>query len=122
MRIIWAFVALLGAAVLVGCAGAPMPPGDDPSIRGTVTTVTPGAEGTVTILVDAGAGPRFAYDIASVRLTPDTRVLRSTGTNGYEAASAADVALGNLIDVWFTGPVAESYPVQATAGTVLVLE
>jgi len=29
--------------------------------------------------------------------------------------------VGARVRVWFTGPVAESFPVQATAGTVLIL-
>ncbi len=28
---------------------------------------------------------------------------------------------GRGVDVWFSGPVAESYPVQATAGVVQIL-
>lgn len=32
------------------------------------------------------------------------------------------VRAGSIVSVWFTGPVAESYPVQARAGAVVLEE
>jgi hypothetical protein len=32
-----------------------------------------------------------------------------------------DLSAGQRVAVWFTGPVAESYPVQATAGAIEIL-
>ncbi len=60
------------------------------------------------------------YDKAAVRLT--------TATKFYEwkdgkkkAAKFADLKVGTRVQCVFTGPVAESYPVQATASEVLIL-
>jgi hypothetical protein len=52
-----------------------------------------------------------------VRVTKDTAVWTPQGARGV----AADLARGELVAVWFSGPVAESYPVQAAAGAVQIL-
>ena len=31
------------------------------------------------------------------------------------------IAVGTVAEAWFTGPVAESYPVQATAKTIVIV-
>lgn len=101
-----------------GCAAAP--PEEDPSIRGTVTSLESGPTGA-TLLVESGPQPTYAYDRASIRVDGDARVFRATTDSDFEVATFADLALGQQLDVWFTGAVAESYPVQATAGTVVIL-
>jgi hypothetical protein len=35
--------------------------------------------------------------------------------------TAADLGPGQMVSVWFDGPVAESYPVQATAADLRIL-
>jgi hypothetical protein len=86
-----------------------------------VDTLTPGGDaGSVTLLVVADPDVPSAYDRASVRVTATTAVWASAGEGGT-APSVADLAKGQRVAVWFTGPVAESYPVQATAGDVEIL-
>jgi hypothetical protein len=84
--------------------------------------VVAGAGGERTVMVESNGTPAFDYDKASVRVGPDTRVLRATGTSTYAIASAEDLVTGATVDVWFEGAVAESYPVQASAGTVVIGE
>ena len=69
------------------------------------------------LLVVAAPGSTSSVDRASVRVTKDTVVWTAEGLRG----DAADLAEGEQVGVWFSGPVAESYPVQATAGVVMVL-
>lgn len=112
----------LAAAVILGVAACtPSVPDEDPSIRGTVTVRTPSSDGGQ-LLVEAGSGSRFEYDKASVRITKDTPILRSAGAGSYKKATFDDLTEGTTVDVWFTGAVAESYPVQATAAVVLILD
>lgn len=59
------------------------------------------------------------YDAATVAVVPDTEILQVT-PSGTAVATTAEVVEATRLDVWFTGPVAESHPVQATAGTVLL--
>jgi hypothetical protein len=72
------------------------------------------------LLIEDGSG---AYDKASITTT--------TETTWYEVVGGALTALdttpdavdltGRTVAVAFVGPVAESYPVQATAGWVVLL-
>ena len=125
-----AVLAVLGAAVVVGgCGGAtaaqpapPSPSAPPPApadITGAVSDLTIGAAGDSlpVLLVVADPGSGSAVDRASVRVTADTVVWTAEGVRG----AASDLAKGDRVAVWFSGPVAESYPVQATAGDVEIL-
>ena len=123
-----AALAALGAAVVGGCGGAtaaqpasPSPsvsPSGPADITGVVRDLTPGEDAdTATILVVADPGSTSSVDKASVRVTADTVVWTAEGVRG----EAANLAEGELVGVWFSGPVAESYPVQATAGAIEIL-
>jgi beta-N-acetylhexosaminidase len=106
--------------LLAACAsqtGSEAVPGTDPSIRGTVTRVSPDEPRTV--LVEENPGEESGSNKASVRLTGDTRVLRRSG-EAVQRAAPADLAVGQTVSVWFTGPVRESFPVQADAGTIVI--
>ncbi|TDB37966.1 MAG: DUF3221 domain-containing protein [Actinobacteria bacterium] len=113
-------VAVVSAALLVSaCFLMPSPPDTEPSIRGTITSITLDASGLGSVLVEAAPGEGLAYDKASVAIVDKTRVLLK-GTDGWGRFSASDLKKGDTVEVWFTGAVAESYPVQATADTLVV--
>jgi hypothetical protein len=76
-----------------------------------------GGDSLPVLLVYADPGSTSSVDRASVRVTKDTVVWTAQGTRG----DAADLAKGQKVGIWFSGPVAESYPVQATAGVVMIL-
>jgi hypothetical protein len=126
-----AMLAVLGAAVVGGCGGAtaaqpasPSPPAPSPGaadITGVVDDLTPGGDaGAVTLLVVADPRVTGPYDRAAVRVTADTSVWAPAGEGRVELA-VDDLAEGQRVVVRFSGPVAESYPVQATAGDVEIL-
>jgi hypothetical protein len=125
-----AVLVFLGAAVVGGCGGAtagqpasPSPSAPPPStpadITGTVRDLSAGTGGDSlpVLLVVADPGTTSSVDRASVSVTADTVVWTAEGARGRPA----DLAEGQQVGVWFTGPVRESYPVQATAGVVMVL-
>ncbi len=134
-----AVLAVLGAAVVAGCGGATAaqpaspspsaqpssgrpsasPPAGPADITGVVNdlSVSTAGDSQPVLLVIAAPGSTSSVDRASVRVTKDTVVWTAQGTRG----DAADLAEGEQVGVWFSGPVAESYPVQATAGVVMVL-
>lgn len=60
-----------------------------------------------------------AGDKAIVTVSTDTRVLRQAA-DGFERATFDDLDTGRQVAVWYRGPVAESYPVQATAATIVI--
>lgn len=111
--------ALVALLILAGCS--PAPPKEAASISGSITTVTPGYGTLGSVLVEGPTGASAAYDKASVNITASTTLLRKIA-DGYEGVSFADLDVGMRVDVWFTGPVAESYPVQATADAVVVVD
>ena len=59
-------------------------------------------------------------DKASVSLTKSTKVYRKQGDR-YVSADAEQLSVGTVVEVTFDGPVAESYPVQAKAGTIVIV-
>jgi beta-N-acetylhexosaminidase len=113
-----ALVALLFAA----CGGDSDDIGDrNPDIRGEITSLTPGSGDTlITILIEGKGEPDTGYDKASVRVEEDTEVFRARGTDRVEV-EWSDLAEGQTVEAWFEGPVAESYPVQAKAGRIVII-
>jgi hypothetical protein len=73
-----------------------------------------------TFLVEDGVDPDGRALAASVKVPPDIAILREDGQGGWAVASFDDLAVGQTVQVWFDGPVAESYPVQATAGSIVI--
>jgi len=105
-------VLLAMAVAIPGCAGGP--PSEEPGISGSVTTVQAAGD-SVVMLVEAPSGSSYPVgDKASVTIGPKTRAVDETGAK----IDAASITAGTRVDVWFEGPVAESYPVQGTAGWV----
>jgi hypothetical protein len=126
-----AALAVLGTAVVAGCGGATAdlpaspspsaPPSGAADITGVVSDLTPGGDaGTVTFLVVADPDVAGSYDRAWVRVTAKTTIWSPAGEDRTEL-TADDLEHGQRVAVRFSGPVAESYPVQATAGDVEVL-
>jgi hypothetical protein len=123
----------LAAALLVGAAvaacsapGEPDPPGsfslsipsEGPDIIGDVAQVeNPG--GAPRLLVEQIPTRSAGHPIAWVHVGPRTRILARSGGQ-VTRGTAADLVDGARVSAWFTGPVRESYPVQADAGTLLV--
>jgi hypothetical protein len=117
---------VLVALLAVGCAQrvappAPTGPALPADITGNISDVQPGANsalGSIRIEGEKIAGN--AYDKAVVRITSDTRIWEKTA-DGYVPATFADLQFGATVTAAFSGPVMESYPVQATAAEVTLL-
>jgi hypothetical protein len=104
---------------MIGCFLLPHPPDTAPSIRGTITSITVGEDGFGSIMVEGPIADGTTYDKASVTVTKKTTVLME-GLDGWGRFSFAELSEGDTVNVWFTGAVAESYPVQATAKMVVL--
>ena len=131
-----AVFAVLGAAVVGGCGGAtaaqpasPSPSASPPTASPSAPPVAPGditgvvrdlrlsTMGPPVLLVVADSPAAGQVDRAWVTVTPATEVWTVTGRRG----DASDLKEGESVAVWFDGPVAESYPVQAKAGAIRIL-
>jgi hypothetical protein len=110
----------LAAACGDGGDERPAAPTGDPSITGVVASTADVSNGDIvgSFLIDKGSGD---YDKASVTVTVKTGWFRRSG-DGFAAIDrpTGQELAGKTVEVQFTGPVAESYPVQATAGWVIV--
>lgn len=85
-------------------------------ITGTITAL-----GDSEVLIEENPGERSGSDKSYVRLVAETRVWIET-RGGRAAAGFEDLAVGQRAKATFSGPVAESYPSQATAASITVLE
>jgi len=120
-----ALVALSLVAVVACGGGDPggdktPPPVGAADIAGRLSQLSLAADGTASFLVVADPSTSGAYDRAMVRTTADTVVGAPAG-DGRRTLTAGDLRAGLRVAVRFTGPVAESYPVQAVAADVEVL-
>ena len=95
-------------------------PNDDPSIRGFITRITNSAE-SVEILVEYFAedegNPEYLYDKAFIRLDGNTAVDSDNGT----IVTVSSLTVGSTVEVWFSEPSAESYPVLAYGQAVRLI-
>lgn len=82
-----------------------------PSIIGQVTAVA-----LPVIVVEEKPNEPHGAAKAGVRITDSTRVSR----RGKGVVGVTDLRVGQQVSVWFTGPVMESYPLQATAGVIVI--
>jgi beta-N-acetylhexosaminidase len=112
----------LTAAVLLAPAAA-----DEKkvSIRGSLASAGQASEeekktGLLGNLLVEGTKDKDAeYDKAMVKVTKGTKIYRQIGGELREA-SFDDLKGGVKVEIWFQGPVAESFPVQATAGKIVI--
>lgn len=112
-----AWLAPLAGAIVLSCASqAPRVPSSAPSIEGRVTAVNRGGERIGSIRVEANPSETGGSDKAVVYITQATEIVRGDSTRVDFAA----VSRGQWVRVWFTGPVRESYPVQADAALVQI--
>lgn len=113
--------ALAGAALLVLAAcseseNSPTEPTTPAGISGRITSIVPTGpyRGIVRVEFDPdnpNEGPK-----AMVNVTTVTTIL----TISREEGDFRSLSNGHWVRVWFDGPVAESYPVQGTAGTIVI--
>jgi hypothetical protein len=111
-------------------SGAGTEPGETTGLdlRGTVTSAavcdvtSPGQAIVGSILVEGPQTGEARYDKASVTITKDTRLFAQVDGHVAEVHPAITDLRGKRVEVGFTGPVAESYPVQATAAWITILD
>lgn len=111
--------AVLLALAVVSCADRA--PARAPDITGQITratTSTVDGSRRMTILVEAVPSDVSGSAKALVTVDGSTRIFHA---NANVSAKVADLLPGAGVSVWFDGLVAESYPLQARAGTLLIL-
>jgi hypothetical protein len=128
MKRLTAMFALAACLAAPACSSAPGEP-DGPGLSASVPTDAASIIGDVAevertngrlrMLVEQIPTRSAGYPIAWIAVNGGTDVVQRAGGT-VSRGSPQELAVGMRVQVWFTGPVAESYPVQATAGTVLI--
>ena len=121
-----ALAGLLIALLLLplGCAPAETTPKTNPAIRGSITSRNPaGGQGGLvgSILVEGNIEGDTQFDKASIAITSETQIFEQVEQERRPATFEA-LQVGQKVEAWFTGPVAESYPVQAVASDIVILK
>lgn len=123
MKLVIPALLLFAAFAALSCQAGPGDLGQ-PDIRGTVEGFSDSAgpqDITGFILIEALLEEDSRYDRAFVTVTDHTRIYQQNGERLLKA-KYENIQNGSLLEVWFNGPVAESHPVQAEAGTVVIME
>jgi endonuclease/exonuclease/phosphatase family metal-dependent hydrolase len=100
---------------------------DKMDIRGNITNIhRASADGgnnklLGTILIEGSKEGDTNFDKASVRVTTETRIFDHRGKE-RKPASFDTLKKGQKVEARFNGPVMESYPVQTTAGEIVILK
>ncbi len=113
-------VAVAGAliAALAACSPTVGPPAEEPALRGVITMLTPGeGGGVVRVVWHEDTGERRELDACDVTVGVETEVFDEGGA----LIGLADLAERDIVDVWISGPIAESYPPQATADAIQLM-
>ncbi|WP_034327786.1 DUF3221 domain-containing protein [Alkaliphilus transvaalensis] len=90
---------------------------DHPNIRGIITNIHRDASGNIlSILVEGEATKETDYDKATISFREETTILEND-----ENITSDDLFIGLTVEAWLMGPVAESYPIQAAAEKIKVI-
>jgi hypothetical protein len=113
-----------------GAGDPPLTPQPE-SVRAIgIVTEIPSRMGSATFLLEehpdrpwgATAGPLEAGDKYYVTVTPSTAIRLRDPSGEGRPGTIEDISRGSRAEVWFVGPIRESYPMQGVAGRIAILE
>ena len=118
LRPLMLVLAVLALGVALTACASPRPPDGDPTVRGVVTEITPGGDGGVVRIVWHDSLGEV-YDLDSIEATVDenTDLFDREG----KVITFAELEVRDVVDVWVTGAIAESYPPQGRADALRVI-
>jgi hypothetical protein len=104
-----------------GCASTAKPMETEADLLGFITEIHPNGERDVLgqIFVESHADKIVTRYI--ITITDETLIFQQDG-NDLRKATLTTLENKQWVKVWFTGPVMESFPVQGTAGQVVIVE
>ena len=92
-------------------------------VRGKITSISVSATNPAlgTVLIEGKVEKDTSIDKAAARVTGETSIFRME--DGKKVAGKfSDLKVGQTVEASFTGPVAESYPVQGAASEIVILQ
>lgn len=117
------FAGAFQAAAMSGCRTTMALPERQPDVTGVITQVSAaqGPEAIGTLRVEENPADSSGSAKYVLTLTHETMLVVRPGEL-TEEIGFGDMVVGQRVQAWITGPVRESYPMQATASHVLVLD
>lgn len=114
-------VAALCIAPLAACTAtsALQPPDQEPYVRGSIVSITHRATAS-TLRVEGGPGSREPCGIVAT-VDAETRYLTRTPAGTLGPGSLAALSEGDTVEVYVSGPVMESCPVQGRASSIVLI-
>ncbi|MCC6242827.1 MAG: DUF3221 domain-containing protein [Gemmatimonadaceae bacterium] len=124
-RATWATLAVVALAIGVACTDAPTAasiPAASPGISGRITSIVQTGTFSGRVLVEFAPNQPNTGPKALVTVTGTTTIfVVRQGNSAYDPnGEFRSLTAGQWVRVWFNGPVAESYPVQGTAGSIAI--
>lgn len=112
-RIIRILLILVTIFLLIGCNKKE----EQVGIKGKITEIHIIEEEITSVLIEGDIEENTMYDKANVAIKDSTKIYKDD-----EEINVEDLEEGQIIEVIFDGPVAESHPVQGTAKTIKIIE
>ena len=78
-------------------------------------------KGTMLVEVERVSNPAHTFEQAQLTFYKDTGMFKRVDDK-LEPTQFEELAIGMMVEVRIDGPIAESYPVQATAGQIVIAE
>lgn len=96
----------------------------EPDIHGTITQVSAirSTDAVAVIVIEATPSEAGGAMKDAVTITHTTEVVRRSGSSFVPADPAEILMTGRRVEAWYSGPVAESYPRQARASRIAILD
>ncbi|MGD9117569.1 MAG: DUF3221 domain-containing protein [Dehalococcoidia bacterium] len=123
------YISLFGLAVMlfglvvvsIGCASDVSPIETEADFLGFITEINPdgGSEGLGQISVESHADKLVTKYV--ITINDETLIFQQDGDNLRETDFEA-LENQQWVKIWFTGPVMESFPMQATAEQVVITD
>jgi len=110
----WLLALIVSASVSPSASGLP---GRDPLVRGRIESIDHRATASG-ILVRAAPGSREMCGIAATA-DEETRYLRQEADGRRVSLDRSELEVGDTVEVYVTGPIAESCPVQGRASAIV---
>jgi hypothetical protein len=109
------------ALLLAACVdpSALYTPEGEPYVRGPIEAITAHATATG-LLVLAGPGSQEPCGIQATA-DDDTRYLRRTADGTLQTSTLSELSVGDTVEVYVEGPIAESCPVQGRAAAIILV-
>jgi hypothetical protein len=107
--------------IAVSCGPGPEPIETDPDLIAFITEIHPGQKENIPGQISVESDADKIVQKYTVTVGTETQIFRQDGDNLHEVAFNI-LEIKQWVKIWFSGPIKESWPMQATAKKVVIFE